>query len=152
MTTNSRPGMARIPDPEPGLVINYGYLWLREAAQGRDEGTKDRPAVIVVAVEGADDETKTVWAAPITRSSPKNRETAIEIPVATKRRLGLDPDRSWIVLSEMNRFEWPGPDIRPVAPGKWAYGLLPANLFRAVRDRLAALAGERRTRLVGRDP
>lgn len=143
--------MARIPDPKPGLVINYGYLWLREAAQGRDEGSKDRPAVIVVAVGGADDETKTVWVAPITRTSPEDRETAIEIPIATKRRLGLDPDRSWILLSEVNRFEWPGPDLRPVAPEKWAYGLLPARLFRSVRDRLSTLAGQRKTRQVNRN-
>ncbi len=144
--------MARIPDPKPGLVINYGYLWLREAAQGREEGSKDRPAVIVVAVEGADDETKTVWVAPITRTSPEDRETAIEIPIATKRRLGLGADRSWIVLSEVNRFEWPGLDLRPVVPGKWAYGLLPAGLFRTVRDRLSTLAGDRRIRQVNRDP
>ena len=105
-----------------------------------------------MAVEGADDETKTVWVAPITRTSPEDRETAIEIPIATKRRLGLGADRSWIVLSEVNRFEWPGLDLRPVVQGKWAYGLMPVGLFRTVRDRLSTLAGDRRIRQVNRDP
>jgi len=38
---------------------------------------------------------------------------AVEISHETKRRLGLDDDRSWIVLTEANRFAWPGPDLRP---------------------------------------
>lgn len=137
--------MVRIPDPKPGLVINYAYLWRRESARGQEEGSKDRPAVIVMAVEESDDGSKTVWVAPITHRAPEARDPAIEIPAATKRRLSLDTARSWIVLSEVNRFKWPGPDLRPVGPGKWAYGLLPATLFRHVRDRLAALATERRT-------
>ena len=33
----------------------------------------------------------------------------MEIPLATKARLGLDDARSWIVLNEANRFIWPGP-------------------------------------------
>jgi hypothetical protein len=33
-----------------------------------------------------------------------------------KRHLGLDGERSWIVLDEINDFIWPGHDLRPV-PG-----------------------------------
>lgn len=32
------------PEPTPGLVIGYAYLWEREARAGRDESVKDRPA------------------------------------------------------------------------------------------------------------
>lgn len=39
--------MAR-PDPKPGLVIRYDYLWSREAAAGRDQG-KERPTCLVAA-------------------------------------------------------------------------------------------------------
>ena len=40
-----------IPNPEPGLVISYAYLWHHEHQAGREEGQKDRPSVIVLAVE-----------------------------------------------------------------------------------------------------
>ncbi len=45
-----------------------------------------------------------------------------------QRRLGLDDERSWVVLSEGNRFLWPGPDLRPARPeaaATIAYGQLP---------------------------
>src|SRR5271157_462561 len=45
----------------------------------------------------------------------------VEIPGVTKSRLGLDDGRSWIVVSEANRFCWPGVDLQPI-PGKGSYG------------------------------
>ncbi len=77
--------------------------------------------------------------APITHAPPQNPVDALELPVKTKRRLGLDDAQSWIVLTEMNRFTWPGPDIRLIGdPGdrQWAYGFLPANLYRKMRDKI----------------
>ena len=62
--------MARIPDPQPGLVISYAYLWQRDATQGQDEGTKYRPAVVVMAVESDDEHGKIVLVAPITHRKP----------------------------------------------------------------------------------
>lgn len=144
--------MAPIPEPEPGLVISYAYLWHSEASHGRDEGAKYRPAVVVLAMEDKPDGGRTVLVAPVTHRPPDDPAMAVEIPPQTKRRLGLDADRSWIVVSEVNRFEWPGPDLRPVSPGRWAFGLLPAGLFRAVRIRMVELTGGRRTRQVYRSP
>ena len=143
--------MARIPDPQPGLVISYAYLWQREAAQGRDEGIKYRPAVIVLAVDSHEERGKTVLVAPITHRAPDDPAVAVEIPPTTKRRLGLDEDPSWVVISEVNRFEWPGPDLLPIAPGRWAYGYLPAGLFRTIRERLVDVARRRRLAQVQRD-
>ena len=40
-----------IPTPEPGLIISYAYLWEHEAQSGQEEGRKDRPCVIALAVE-----------------------------------------------------------------------------------------------------
>ncbi|WP_348627567.1 hypothetical protein [Rhizobium sp. R693] len=60
---------------------------------------------------------------PITHTPPDNGEDAIEIPPATKRQLRLDDERSWIVLTESNRFVWPGQDIRPVDGGMGYIGL-----------------------------
>lgn len=142
--------MARIPDPQPGLVISYAYLWKRDAAQGRDEGTKYRPAVVVLAVESDDSRGKTVLIAPITHREPDDPGAGVEIPPLTKRRLSFDAERSWVILSEVNRFEWPGPDLLPVAPGQWAYGILPGGLFRIIRQRLADMARQRKLAQVRR--
>lgn len=70
-----------------------------------------------------------VMVLPITHSAPQHVADAIEIPPATKQRLGLDSERSWIVITEANEFVWPGPDLRPV-PGR-----LPPKFFAHVRDR-----------------
>lgn len=40
-----------LPEPKPGRVIGYAYLWRDQAAKGREEGIKDRPCVIVLAVQ-----------------------------------------------------------------------------------------------------
>ena len=75
---------------------------------------------------------------PITHSAPQRAQDAIEIPPATKQRLGLDSERSWIVIAEANEFVWPGPDLRPV-PGRdnstIVHGTLPPKFFAHVRDR-----------------
>jgi hypothetical protein len=73
---------------------------------------------------------------PITHTTPSNADDAIEIPPATKRRLGLDDERSWIVLTESNRFVWPGPDVRPIDSDTGYSGPLPPALFAEVSDGL----------------
>ena len=83
-----------IPNPEPGLVISYAYLWHHEHRAGRDEGQKDRPSVIVLAVERETDGATLVTVLPITHSAPREAAAVIEIPAAVKRHLGLDDDPS----------------------------------------------------------
>lgn len=125
------------PSPYPGLVIRYAYLWKREADAGREEGSKDRPCAIVMAVVTQDGE-REVLVLPITHSPPANPADAVEIPSQTKARLGLDADRSWVVITEANAFVWPGPDLRPI-PGQdestIVHGALPPRFFAHVRDR-----------------
>jgi hypothetical protein len=115
--------------PQIGLVICHAYLWWNEARRGREEGAKDRPCVIVHlrATEYKELET---YICPVTHSPPEAPEIAMEIPRATKKRLGLDDARSWIITTEVNRFIWPGPDLRPVPGGGFFYGPLPANMTR----------------------
>ena len=130
-----------LPDPAPGLVISYAHLWRDEALAGREEGRKDRPCVIILSVENRDGQI-VVTVAPITHSPPTRLESCVEIPVATKARLGLDAARSWIVAADLNRFVWPGVDLRPIRRGEteYAYGPFPAALYREVRDKVLALA------------
>ncbi len=101
-----------IPNPEPGLVISYAYLWHREHQAGQEEGRKDRPSVIVLAVEREADGASIVTVLPITHSAPADPASAVEIPLPVKRHLGMDDARSWIVVAEGNEFLWPGYDLR----------------------------------------
>ncbi|OWK18671.1 growth inhibitor PemK [Mesorhizobium amorphae CCBAU 01583] len=129
-----------LPDPQLGLVISYAYLWHHEHQAGQDEGRKDRPCVIVLAVErGADGLIVTV--VPVTHVPPTDPLLAIELPPAVKRHLGLDGERSWVMLHEGNRFAWPGYDLRPVphSADRYDYGLLPPRLFLSMVERFKAV-------------
>jgi hypothetical protein len=140
------------PRPRPGLVIRYSYLWRREALAGRDEGLKDRPCAVVLALQDEDGRTR-VYALPITHSAPGPGKDAVEIPAMVKARLGLDGARSWVVVDEANLFNWPGPDLR-FLPGKGpesaVYGFLPPSFFRVVRDRFLAADRAKKAALVAR--
>ncbi len=141
-----------IPRPEVGLVISYAYLWHAECERGQEEGTKDRPCVLVLMTKDEEGEI-IVTVVPVTHSPPERLDEAIEIPLTTKQRLGLDSLRSWIVVSEVNRFAWPGPDLRPVSRAdadRFEYGVLPPALFRQVKERLAACAKAQRLKAVRR--
>ncbi|MGB8693278.1 MAG: hypothetical protein WCD08_07210, partial [Steroidobacteraceae bacterium] len=95
-----------LPLPQSGQVIRYAYLWWSEARVGRDHGVKDRPCgILLTRVTKAGD--IVAYIVPITHTQPLKDEAGIEIPPATKRRLGLDAKRSWIITTELNRFSWP---------------------------------------------
>ncbi len=120
--------------PEPADVLSYSYLWAREAEAGEESGRKDRPVVVVVARLQRSAGTL-LLVAPISHLAPERPEEGIEIPANVKKQLGLDREKSWIVLTELNRFIWPGPDVRPV-PGSDSplYDALPDWLFARVRE------------------
>jgi hypothetical protein len=76
------------PVPIPGLVIRYSYLWRREHLRGQEEGLKDRPCAVLLAIanEAGD---PNVIALPIAHTRPSDPAHGVEIPTATKRRLGF---------------------------------------------------------------
>jgi hypothetical protein len=119
------------PTPVPGLVVRYSYLWASEHARGQEEDVKDRPCAIVLTTAGDGGDRAAVHPFP-----PADPRLGIELPHATKRRPGLDDARSWVVMTEANRFAWPGPDLVPSTLGdasSVAYGLLPYALFEKIR-------------------
>jgi mRNA-degrading endonuclease toxin of MazEF toxin-antitoxin module len=141
-----------IPNPEPGLVISYAYLWRRDYDAGQEEGRKNRPCVIVVSVEKQESGT-VVTVAPITHSPPQSGTPSMEIPPRVKQHLGLDDDRSWVILDEVNQFVWPGYDLRPV-PGRQGgitYGFLPPRLFDQIRSAILDIIVKRRGNITSRD-
>ena len=130
-----------LPEPECGLVISYSYLWKRESEAGQTEGVKDRPCAIVLAVASKGAQIKTVTVAPITHSRPADPALAVEIPPKVKTYLGLDGERSWVILNEFNEFAWPGFDLRsvPGKPSRFDYGFLPPALFSKIIERVMEL-------------
>lgn len=140
------------PEPVPGLVIRYSYLWHAEHLRGREEGLKDRPCAIVLTT-ASEDASLRITVLPVTRTPPSEPHLAVEIPATVKRRLGLDDNRSWVMLNEANRFVWPGPDLRPSRASNAksvVYGALPYRLFETIRLRFIAAVKERRSSLVQR--
>jgi mRNA-degrading endonuclease toxin of MazEF toxin-antitoxin module len=141
-----------LPEPEPGLVIRYAYLWRREAEVGREHGVKDRPCVVVLAVKRDGAKTRVV-VAPVTHTPSANSKTAMELPAQTKKRLGLDEQASWIVTEEVNVFTWPGPDLKSIdtqAGRRFAFGYLPSNLTRQLIAAIRRHASEGTANMVHR--
>jgi hypothetical protein len=145
--------LVSLPIPTPGLVIRYNYLWHSEFLAGRDEGIKDRPCSVIATVRSGDDGDVRVLVLTVTHAVPSAGTPAIEIPLSIKTTLGLDSDRSWIVLSEWNEFVWPRPDLRPIPhdqDGDVAYGVLSRGFFARVRDEFVATVKAGRAKRVRR--
>ena len=77
-----------LPRPELGLVIGYSYLWRAEADRGAEDARKSRLSAVIFVT--ADEGGRTVvMVLPITHRAPRRKADAVEIPAATKKRLGL---------------------------------------------------------------
>lgn len=130
-----------LPEPRPGLVVRYDYLWNREAAAGGYQG-KDRPCCLVAASEPLA-RPRFVVLLPITHSPPGPDTTGIEIPPRVRRAVGLDDAPAWVIVSEYNVDEWPNAGLGPVPgqPGRFSYGFLPPRLFARIKAAFLDAAG-----------
>jgi hypothetical protein len=134
-----------LPEPKPGLVIRYDYLWTREAAAGREQG-KDRPACLVAATEPAASP-RFVVILPITHTppdsdTPDGETVGVEIPARVRAALGLDEAPSWVIVREYNVQEWrPNGGLAPLPgrPGVFSYGFIPPGLFAQVKAKFLEL-------------
>ena len=141
--------MTGLPDPVPGLVIRYGFLWSHEADAGAEEAAKDRPCAIVVSVRRTAGSDPKVLVVPITHRPPADPADSLPIPASVARSLGLDGAPHWLRVDELNSFTWPGFDLRPI-PGQGrrvAYGMLPRDLFEDLRRLLLDRRAFRRTQV-----
>lgn len=134
-------------EPEAGMIINYGYLWARQAYK-EAEGEKIRPSLIldVANVDGK----QMVYVSPLTHTPPFYPENSLLLPLETKERLKMDGQNSWLMLDEVNKFEWPGPDLRG-AYGKPYFGRVPAEFLKQARDKLVDLVKMHRFKTVVRE-
>ena len=139
-----------LPEPKPGLVVRYDYLWSHEAAAGRDQG-KARPACLVAASDSLT-RPRYVVLLPITHTPPGGDTVGIEIPARVKQAIGLDDAPSWVIVSEHNIDEWPNAGLSPVPgkPGVFSYGFIPPGLFKQIKARFLELARRKMTDAVRR--
>ena len=101
---------------------------------------KDRPVAVVLLTRNVDG-LDLVHVVPLSTKPPAPGDHGIEVPDAVRRQLGLSGGRSWIVVSEWNRYTWPGYDTRPI-PGRepeTSYGFIPSSLLRRVLDAMVAI-------------
>lgn len=139
-----------LPDPKPGLVVRYDYLWAHEAVAGRDQG-KDRPACLLAATDDTV-RPRYVVLLPITHSPPTGETVGIEIPPKVKHAIGLDDEPSWVIVSEHNIGEWPNGGLSPLPgrPDVFSYGFLPPGLFARIKANFLDLAKAKRSSAVRR--
>jgi hypothetical protein len=91
---------------------------------------------------------------PITHAEPTVKGAALEIPPDVCRNAGIDAERSWVVLTEFNEFDWPGYDLAPVPgrePREFVYGFVTSGFMQTIRSQWAALRKGGRSVSVRRD-
>lgn len=132
------------PEPKPGLVVRYDYLWTREAAADHEQG-KDRPACLVAANDSVA-MPRFVVILPITHMAPIGDTVGIEIPPKVRQALGLDDAPNWVIVSEHNVDAWPNPGLAPIPgrPGVFSYGFIPPRLFARIKAKFLELSGQGR--------
>lgn len=117
------------------MVIRLAFLF-----SNGDE--KERPAVVIIATISSPPNTLArVGVMPITHTPPLDQEIALELPTRLKNHLQLDDARSWVITNEINEFEWPGFDLRPIPgkSGKWEYGQMPPGFIAQIIERVKHL-------------
>jgi hypothetical protein len=139
-----------LPEPKPGLIIRYDYLWVEEAVAGRDQG-KDRPACLV-ATSDSPSRPRFVVILPITHSPPAGDTIGIQIPPRVRQAVGLDDEPCWVIVSEHNVDEWPNAGLQPVRgrPGVFSYGFVPPRLFAEIKRKFLDLTRRNRSTRVRR--
>jgi hypothetical protein len=82
---------------------------------------------------------------------PTADQVAIAMPSQTRKLTGLDEEKSWLVVSEVNRVAWSDPGITPVTSEQWLYGHLPRGLAKQARDKIVSLSRQKLFHSVNRD-
>lgn len=141
-------------EPKVGLVVRYDFLWKEEKRAGLDSG-KDRPCAIVLASAEKADGSKDVLLCAITHNPPGRGESAVKVPPAVAKHLGLDEGQSWIKTDQVNKLAWEKGripyGISQASKGEWTFGMVPQGLGRQVFEQVREKARLRTLQTVDRD-
>lgn len=132
------------PQPRAGLVVRYAFKWARDAAFPEKLG-EDRPCTVITTAEQTAGRL-VVYVAPITHQPPRAGQTALLLPPTIKQNLGLDVERSWQVVEEVNAFIWPSSELLIVRGGAAdpVYGRLPPRFAKSVSEAVQAASVQQR--------
>ncbi|SKA27706.1 hypothetical protein SAMN02745126_04692 [Enhydrobacter aerosaccus] len=83
---------------QPGDVLDFNYLWHRQAEAGEETGRKVRPVCVLLAISR---DPSRLYLFPLTTQQPSADRAAIAVPEIERRRTGLDAP-SWIIVDEFN--------------------------------------------------
>ena len=135
-------------------MVRYDFLW-KEQQRAGIEGGKDRPCAIVMTTAERPDGSKDVLLCAITHSPPGKSETAVKIPPAVAKHLGLDHEQSWIKTDQVNRLTWEKGripyGISQAHKGEWSFGMIPRGLGEQVFAQVREKARSRTLAAVDRD-
>lgn len=121
--------------PQPGDVISARYRWTGEP--DNEPGKKIRPCLILkVLGDGA-----SIIVAPISSHADWLAKDCVEIPPDEKPEAGLDSYcRSWVKLSEVNRFDLPNlaivPHVDPEGQMSWRRGRVSEDVLQRVQSEI----------------
>ena len=119
--------MTSYNDYQNGTLVQYQFLWSREASKGQVEGTKRRPCAIIL--RSPLPSSDRIFLIPVTTKEPDEKIPALEIPELEARRMGLnEPMRRWIILNEINVDEIPSYVLEPNAK----IGQIGVSFFRTI--------------------
>ena len=138
-----------LPNPQPGLVIGYDFLFREQADAGLVTAPKPHPAAIILVVRQGDQTRVSLLAISHMAPRPGDEVFRLKLTSAECREMGLDAAAHWINLRDINAFDWPGYDLVRSAPGGgFVYGRMSKATFTRVVAGVMACAGRRG---IGRD-
>ena len=133
-----------LPTPVPGLVIGYEFLFREDHAAGRENANRPHPCAIIIVTEDGPHQRVRVVAISHAPPSPSAAAHHMQLTPAECRQIGQDHADHWVNLRDINGFDWPGYDLKPIAPGKnYAFGRLPRATFARLVAAMKACAGHK---------
>ncbi|WP_299592829.1 hypothetical protein [uncultured Tateyamaria sp.] len=133
-----------LPEPRPGLVVGYDFLFREQADVGMENANKPHPSAIILVVRKELQTRVSLLAISHAPPSPTEAPYRLKLTSAECRQMGLDSGDHWVNLRDINSFDWPGYDLVPSAPGKqFVYGTMSRHTFIRIVEALKACAGRR---------
>lgn len=133
-----------LPDPRPGLVVGYDFLFREQADAGMENASKPHPAAIILVLDENVQTRVSLVAISHSPPSPSEAPYRLNLNPSECRAMGLDSADHWINLRDINSFDWPGYDLVRSAPGgNYVYGNMPKSTFIRVVDALRKISGRR---------
>lgn len=131
-----------LPKPAPGLVIGYEFLFREDAAAGLENANRPHPGAIILVASTGPNQRVSVVSISHSPPSPSEAKFRMKLTHSECREMGLDDGDHWVNLRDVNSFDWPGYDLKPIAPdGGYVFGRMQKSTFIRLVTALKAVSG-----------